>query len=55
MADISVGVQAARIFENEGWGFQELDISRFSNMQKWYLRLKERTAFQEHVIPHAKR
>jgi glutathione S-transferase len=53
LADISPGVQAARVFENNGWDFNELKITQFPALQEWYKKLKDRPAFKKQVLPYA--
>merc|ERR1712232_1094927 len=45
MADITAGVQANRLFTNNGYGFPELHPSRFPSISEWLKRLAARPAF----------
>ena len=55
MADITVGVQAARLVECGGFGFEELDAeAELPALHAWYTgRIRGRRAFVEQVLPHA--
>lgn len=50
MGDITAGVQANRLFSNNGYGFAELSPGCFPSIASWLQRLGERPAFKQHVL-----
>ena len=51
IADITVAIQANRLVQNSGFGFDALAPSNFPNIVAWHGRLSTRPAFAQHVLP----
>ena len=49
IGDICAAVQANRFIQNGGFGYDELAIAQFPNLQAWWGRVSVRPAFVEHV------